>query len=213
MSYIQLGETNISVSDICSVSGAGSPTNISISNLNTRYIGDAASTGRGNVSQSKISLWYEQQCILSKGSAGGAFTPPIRTTRSSPQLNGWVYNGVQTPWRPSSFSDFKNAADVRPKATIVKIGTGDPNTFNLEVTCSHQDQMGGVAALPVGVSPIFYVYLRGGNISIGQWMPTNGSSIITYTGLMSGSYTLAVQDSLGAGNQFELEFSFTYPPL
>ena len=213
MAITQLGNTSLSVASIIGLS-AGALSNVSISNINTLFMGDSAASGIPNVSQSKISLYYEQECVYSKGTEGSGFVAPIPNTINS-TVGGWRFHGVDTPWKPSRFSDFQFAANARPTAAINRIGTGNELTFNLAIQCAHADPAGAIFTAPLlgGMTNTYYVWLTGPSFPLGFWRATAGDGTININNLLKGeNYRIYVQDSLGAGNQFETYVSFSYPP-
>ena len=215
----QIGKTDISLNTVGNMSPLITPANISLSALKLSYVG--SSTAFADTSASKLSLWYLATC---RSSANMQSSTPyvgggLNSTKdkNSPNYTGWVYNQVQQPWNPASLSEFYGAANTRPKVVAAKITTGNPASFTLQLVGSWIDPTNAVAATPTDLDPnsfYFWVHGPGANFVVPRWIKsdgTGGPGGIQILNCVPGTYTVYVQDSLGAGNQFEFSNTFTYP--
>ena len=215
MSLNQIGTlSNLSFSTAGSILPTPVTTNISLTALKVAYVG--SSTAYANVQSSKMSLWYLATCasgVNSNVAPGSAPFNPSRTI-GSPSYAGWVYSGPASPWNPASISEFQRAANTRPTVTCTRTDTGDSQKFTLSLLGSWIDDTGGaVTPSPPGAMSEFYLWIVGPGVNFinQQWVTQLAGTPLVYPNCIPGNYTVYVQDVLGAGNQFEMFTSFTYP--
>jgi len=210
----QLSDTNVSFTGISNLLISGPGTNISLSALQVSAMG--SSDIYADIETSKVSVWNVATCRSSKNSnSSNPWTPgtglnPTRD-KANPTYTGWVYNRADTPWRPTSVSEFQGAADARPDIGVTSVGTGNPAIFTLRISSKgHIDKSGSSTTPSLGSETgIFYVWIEGPS-PVAQW--TKISSLpYDFTGMSPGTYTIYAQDGWGAGNQFEISQTFVYP--
>lgn len=212
----QLSDTNISITNIKNLLISGPSSDISLATLQVSAMG--SSDIYADINTSKVSVWNISSCKSSKNNQSttpwnpgdGTGLNPTRN-KTSPAYTGWVYNRADTPWRPVSLSEFKNAADARPDISVSSIGTGNPAIFTLRITINgHIDKSGSNTTPNLGSETgIFYVWIEGPS-PVAQWTKIT-SLPYDFTGMSPGTYTIYAQDGWGAGNQFEISQTFVYP--
>ena len=212
----QLSDTNVSFTAISNLLVSGPSTNISLSALQVSAMGSPDIYA--DIETSKVSVWNVATCRSSKNPnsssewdpAGGVGLNPTRV-KSSPEYTGWVYNRADTPWRPTSMSEFQNAADARPSIGVISVGTGNPAIFTLRINSKGHINKTGNSTVPVlgSETGTFYVWIEGPT-PVAQWTKID-SVPYDFTGMSPGTYTIYAQDGWGAGNQFEISQSFVYP--
>ena len=215
MSLNQLGETNISINQANTNLPAPIAGSVSLSALKVKYTG--SSTSYANASVSKMSIWNLATCRSSRSPsstvqyiAGG-----LNRTKdiAAPNYTGWVYNRSQLPWNPSSISEFAQAANTRPVVNCTSTPTGISNNFILTLAGSWVDPI-NTPRIPLGPdNTAFYFWVDGPGINFiaKRWVKSDTSNTVTFNNCINGTYTVYVQDSWGAGNQFEFSSTLIYP--
>jgi hypothetical protein len=216
-----IGTTNISINSLASNLPAPITSNISLTALQINYMG--SSTAYAVISASKMSAWFISNC--KKSVSQGSTTPYVTgvgvalnptKTKTSANYTGWVYDRNGIPWIPTSLSDFKYSAQSRPSAAVNKIGTGDPANFTLQLAGTFINSAGAAISnpLPGGTPNVFFFWIEHNSdakFALGQWRVSDNAGILTIPNCQPGDFKVYIQDSFGAGNQFETRVDFEYP--
>jgi len=211
----QLSDSNISFNSIKGLIKNYPGNNVSLSTLQVSAMGSSGIYA--NILTSRVSVWNVETCSSSKNvnstnpwnPADGKGLNPTQN-KANPSYTGWVYNRGDQPWRPTSVSEFKGAADTIPQVEIQKVGTGNPSIFTLIIKePTHRDKDGNTAS-PLMGNQTFYVWVDGPSPA-SRWTKFTKNEPATFPNRAAGTYKIYVQDGLGAGNQFEISKSITYP--
>lgn len=216
----QLSDSNITFSGIKSLLKAFPTNNISLSTLQVSAMGSSDDI-YANIKKSRVSVWNVETCKSSKNEKSTfEFSPGANAglnptqNKASPNYTGWVYDRVGVPWRPTSVSEFKGAADAIPQVKITKEGVGDPGIFTLKISEPfHRDKNGFIYSSGPLMGPYnntFYVWVDGPTPS-SKWTRLTKNDPVKFANRAAGTYKIYVQDGWGAGNQFEISQSITYP--
>ena len=228
MALKQIGTSNIKFSAIGGNAHVPVSSDISLAAIKIAYAG--SSTAYSDLGTSRSSLWNLATCrsSISPDSVTPYIpgTTPLNPTndKTSAGYTGWVYAGSSSPWNPASVKEFTRAANTRPKAIITKVGLGTPgvkdkditNYFKLQIQGGWIDDNGSAVTptAPNGATTgVFFFWILGPDpaFAVGKWTLAPGG-YCEFAKVYKGTYTVFVQDEWGAGNQFDVSYSSTYPP-
>lgn len=180
-----------------SVTGSGFTTDISIDDMEKRFMGDPTGTGNGSAA-SNLCMWGQvEMAANASGLSPANYVPPSNYAPTAQKGN--IYSGSQTAWRPTRFSEFNRAYSPKPTISVAGQATGARNsTGNLVVTV-------GSGSASYGGTVYFYIY---SGYNSGNWY--TGSQ--TFTNVPNGSSLAAYAvDDRFCGGEYSISASGSYP--
>jgi len=175
-----------------------STTNLSLSNLEFRYMGNNTTGTGAIVTTAKVCMWRQQETFnLGPIPPGPGLNPdPTAYTPGSTNKPWDYYGGTGVPWRPSRFSEFQQAYYNPPSGVGYGVATGATNSTGI----IRFDFAGGSrAALGTG-SYYLYIYNGGGlGVTVPGWYSTAGTRIDFGTGTSAFAQAYVVDDKFCGG--------------
>ena len=180
-----------------SVTGTAYVNDISIDTMEKRYMGDPSGTGNGSAGSNLCMFGQVEMAANSTGLSPANYSAPTAYTPVGQKGN--IYQGSQTAWRPTRFSEFNKAYSPKPSISVAGVATGAKNsTGNLQVTVANGNSSYGGTV---------YFYVHSG-YNTGNWYV--GSQ--TFTNVPNGSSLAAyVVDDRFCGGEYSISASGSYP--
>jgi len=156
------------------LAGSGGPapvaTNISLADIEKRYMGNSAGGNVPVVTVAKVCMLGQLETDQKVNRGGTNPGNAGYTPGSSP--TGWSYAGATVAWRPSRFSEFQQAYNVLPSLAINGQATGQTNSYGNLVF-----SFAGGSPAEFG-SGTYYYYVYGNNTGVvpNGWNSVGGNA-------------------------------------
>lgn len=190
---------------------AGGPapgtTNLSLSTLELRYMGNSPGTG-AVTSVAKVCFWQQRE-IFNRGNVapGGSSDPTGYTAGKNSVKKPWDYYPGNTSWRPSRISEFQRTYYDPPVGSGTGVATGATNSTGIiRLTF-------GKGSPSVGIGSLYYFWLDPvGTYGVGTpgaWYSTSATTYDFACASNAGLVGYVVDDKFCGGQMTGSEILIT----